>query len=197
MGVSGRGGDCCTGPPARHHGLTFCSRARTRPTLLPHLPSGGLFQLPGLIIMSLVGVGVAEFLKAPAPWLRGATAGLGAAGVALIAASAAALTRGCCKDRTTLLLAALSAIVTFYYVAIWVFPALILFGGLVTLVANRKKDMSITATDQHLERFGLPRWAAAATAASWLAILIATLVAARFLPAPPFQWWATFYRPGP
>ena len=44
--------------------------------------TGLLFQLPGLIIMTLVGVGAASFLKNPAPWLRGATAGLGAAGVA-------------------------------------------------------------------------------------------------------------------
>ena len=39
----------------------------------PH--AGALFQWPGLLIAALAGAGVANFLKDPAPWLRGIIAG--------------------------------------------------------------------------------------------------------------------------
>lgn len=163
--------------------------------------TGLLFQLPGLIMMSLVGVGVADFLKAPAPWLKGGIAGLGAAGVALVAQSAVALTAGVCKgDRVLVTLAAITATVTFYVVKIWLFPALIALGGVATLVHLRKKDMRPTdADDAHVEHFGLNKWAGLGVCAVWLAVLVGTLVATRLVPrgaCPPLDWWRTFYLSG-
>jgi chromate transporter len=161
--------------------------------------SGFLFQFPGLLLMSLVGVGVAEFLKAPSPALRGAVAGLGAAGVALVAQSAVALTRGVCKDNVGLLLAATTATITFYVVRIWLFPLLIALGGIVTLIQLRKCDMASTAADVHVERFGLKRWAGLGVVGVWLAVLVGTIVAGRLVPAGtclPLDWWRTFYLSG-
>ena len=37
--------------------------------------AGILFQWPGFLIAALAGAGVANFLKDPAPWLRGIIAG--------------------------------------------------------------------------------------------------------------------------
>ena len=173
--------------------------------------TGLLFQLPGLIIMTLVGVGAASFLKNPAPWLRGATAGLGAAGVALVAASAFALTRGACKGEKLLLaISAFSAVVTFYTVKIWLFPVLILAGGLVTLAVNsyHKKDMTAKTTEggndeAHVERFGLSRPAGALVAILWVAVLIGSLVAASKVPDFPaarsslgLDLWTAMFRAG-
>ena len=171
--------------------------------------TGLLFQLPGLVIMTLVGVGSASFLKTPAPWLRGATAGLGAAGVALVAASAFALTRGACRgDGLLLSLSAASAVVTFYTVKIWLFPVLILAGGLVTLAVNayRRKDMAAKTSgddEAHVERFGLPRAAGALVVVLWAAVLVATLVAASKVPDFPMSksslgldLWSAMFRAG-
>ena len=166
------------------------------------LMTGLLFQLPGLVIMSLVGVGVASFLKEPAPWLRGAIAGLGAAGVALIAQSAVALTAGVCKgDRVLLLLSAVTATITFYVVKIWLFPVLIALGGVATLIYYRKKDMAPSDPDDdaHVEFFGLGRWAGLAVAGLWAAVLIGTVVAARLVERGtclPLDWWRAFYLSG-
>ena len=168
-------------------------------------PLGGLlsgllcFQLPGAVLMSLVGLGVARWLADPSPWLRGLTAGLGAAGVALIAVSGVALSASCCKDRWTSAATTLTALATFYVSAIWLMPVLILAGGVLTLVAYRKKDLSVASEDKHVESFGLPRWAGAGVVGLWLALLAAGLLARRFVPAPApigLQWWNAWYTAG-
>lgn len=173
--------------------------------------TGLLFQLPGLVIMTLVGVGAASFLKTPAPWLRGATSGLGAAGVALVAASAFALTRGACKGEKLLLaISSVSAIITFYTVKIWLFPVLILLGGLVTLAVNSylKKDLTAKTTEAgndeaHVERFGLPRLAGSLVVLVWVAVLVGSLVAGSKVPDYPsknsslgLDLWTAMFRAG-
>ena len=60
-------------------------------------------------------------------------------GVALVAGAAVSLTYSTCKDRTTMVINAVAALVSFYYPQTWIFPALILAGGLVTLYTQRKK----------------------------------------------------------
>lgn len=197
---------CVPGPSSTQlaYGIGIIKRG-----VLGGMLTGFLFQLPGLVIMTLVGVGAASFLKDPAPWLRGATAGLGAAGVALVAASAFALTRGACKgDRLLLAISSATAIITFYTVKIWLFPVLIVLGGLVTLAVNtyHKKDMTAVTSgndESHVERFGLPRFAGALVVLSWAAVLVATVVAARYVPDYPLpksslglDLWAAFFRAG-
>lgn len=57
-------------------------------------------------------------------------------GVALVASAAKALTYSTCKSKVTMVINATAAIVSFYYPATWIFPALILAGGLTTLVTR-------------------------------------------------------------
>ncbi len=38
-------------------------------------PAGVMFQWPGFLIAALVGAGAANFLKNPAPWVKGIVAG--------------------------------------------------------------------------------------------------------------------------
>lgn len=58
--------------------------------------------------------------------------------MALVASAAKGLTYGTCKDRTTMIINTVAAIISYYYPATWIFPTLILAGGLVTLVTLRK-----------------------------------------------------------
>ena len=60
-------------------------------------------------------------------------------GIALVASAAVSLTYGTCKDRVTMIINAVAALFSFYYPQTWIFPALILAGGLVTLYTQRKK----------------------------------------------------------
>ena len=169
-------------------------------------PLGGLlsgflcFQLPMAVVMSLVGLGVARWLADPAPWLHGLTAGLGAAGVALIAVSGVALCAGCCKDRWTAAATTLTALATFYFSAIWLMPVLILAGGLLTLAAyHRRTDLGVASEDKHVESYGLPRWAGAGVIGLWVAVLAACLLAKHFVAAPAplaLQWWNAWYTAG-
>ena len=68
----------------------------------------------------------------------GCLAGLAAVGVALVASAAKGLTYGTCKDRTTMIINAVAAVISYYYPVTWIFPTLILAGGLVTLFTLRK-----------------------------------------------------------
>lgn len=54
-----------------------CTAARKKQNANNSLykPAGVLFQLPGLLLASLAGIGAANFLKHPAPWLHGLTSG--------------------------------------------------------------------------------------------------------------------------
>lgn len=55
-----------------------------------------------------------------------------------MASAAKGLTYGTCKNRTTMIINALAAIISYYYPATWIFPALILAGGLITLITLRR-----------------------------------------------------------
>lgn len=88
-----------------------------------------LFQYPGLMMMSLAGAGAAEILVDPADWLRGISAGLSAAGVALVVSAAVGLANGQCRDKVTSALCLMSAVVAYYYQSNWIFPLLIVVGG--------------------------------------------------------------------
>ena len=80
-----------------------------------------------------------------------ACAGLSAVGVALVASAAVSLTYGTCKDRVTMTINAVAALISFYYPKTWIFPTLILAGGLVTLYTQRKKVLSRTEQTHNAE----------------------------------------------
>ena len=69
-------------------------------------------------------------------------------GVALVASAAVGLTGGTCKDRTTRCINAVAAVVSYYFPATYIFPVLILAGGLVTLVTRRKQARAPHAIQQ-------------------------------------------------
>ncbi|CAI5513249.1 unnamed protein product, partial [Closterium sp. Naga37s-1] len=85
-----------------------------------------LFQLPGALIMSVAGFGVAKFLVDPPAWLSAISAGATAVAVALIADAAVMLGSKMCRNRVTRMLCVTSAAITFYYTTQWIFPTVIL-----------------------------------------------------------------------
>lgn len=162
------------------------------------LLSGILFQYPGFLIASLCGAGVANFLRNPKPWLRGLLAGLSSMGVALVASAAKSLTFSTCKDRVTMVVNAVAAVVSFYYPVTWIFPALILAGGLTTLVAQWKVVSRVADADR-VERLGVNRWLGVVLIFLWAAVL-ATVITLRhqngYVGWESLYWFEAFYRTG-
>ncbi|CAL8468154.1 g7693 [Coccomyxa elongata] len=160
--------------------------------------TGVLFQYPGFLIAALVGAGAANFLKHPAPWLEGIVAGLAAMGVALVASAAKGLTYGTCKDRTTMIINAVAAVISYYYPVTWIFPTLILAGGLVTLFTLRKVVSKASEADR-IEKLGVSRTVGAVLVAAWLIVLVCTIVFRRrtdYESRKELHWWEAFYRTG-
>ncbi len=154
--------------------------------------SGALFQYPGAIIMTAVGVGAAKVLGDPAPWLQGLTSGVSAVGVALVASAAKGLLMKLCNTQAsarrlafgrqeasasvrqgwgvgrtawrcgaglcmlTLLavcgaplhaqllavIGTLAAGAAIYWQPPWLFPLVIVVGGLITIWTHRNEDMT-------------------------------------------------------
>ena len=81
----------------------------TQRGVLGGLLSGGLFQYPGLILMTLAA-GAAEALTDPSKFLKGLVSGLSVAGVALVVDAAVNLSNGQCnKNNMTRILGLTSA----------------------------------------------------------------------------------------
>lgn len=81
--------------------------------------------------------------------------GLASVGVALIASAAKSLTCSTCKDKITMTINAVATVISFYLPVTWVFPALILAGGLTTLIVrwNVVSCLFATAYNPHCLRF--------------------------------------------
>jgi len=131
-------GQCLPGPTSTQ--MSFAMGITQRGTL-GGLLSGFLFQYPGLVLMTLGGAGAAEVLVTPSSALKGFTAGLSAAGVALVVSAADGLARSQGgKTLTTKILCGISATVAYYYASAWLFPSLIAFGGVITYVESVLKS---------------------------------------------------------
>jgi chromate transport protein ChrA len=70
-------------------------------------------------------------------------AGLAATAVALVASAAKGLCTKICVDRMTACLCLLSATIACYYQSAWLFPALIVGGGLATMAHKRKEAITV------------------------------------------------------
>ena len=163
------------------------------------LMSGMLFQYPGLLMMSLAGAGAAEILVNPDDWLRGLSAGLSAAGVALVVSAAVDLARGQCKDQVTSALCLLSAVVAYYYQSNWIFPVLIVVGGLTTLYTKRKDDVALPDRKETIHHLGLSKVSGGILIATWLAIWIAVASVVNttdYAGNQELHWFEAFYRTG-
>ncbi|CAI5458702.1 unnamed protein product [Closterium sp. Yama58-4] len=138
------------------------------------LLSGALFQFPGALIMAIAGFGVAKFLIDPAPWLSALSAGLAAVAVALVAEAAVILGKKMCRNKVTRVLCVASAVITFYYATQWIFPTVILLGGVVTYFTERNKPIPPQRSD--IQRLGVSPLVGAMLLFAWIAILVGSIV---------------------
>ncbi|MEW5300819.1 MAG: hypothetical protein WDW36_003723 [Sanguina aurantia] len=161
--------------------------------------SGIMFQYPGAIIMTAAGAGAAAWLVDPPGWLSGIVAGVSATGVAMIATAAKGLLTKACADNVNAVIGTLSAAAAIYWIQPWLYPLVIVVGGLITLVTNRNKDMTPKGGGEGLVSYGVSMLGGGCLIALWLAVLIPVLILARTVytdQANPLNWFEAFYRIG-
>ena len=189
-------GQCMPGPTSTQMGFAL---GVLKKGLSGGLVSGALFQGPGLLILSILGWAAAKVLERDIEWLNSVVAGLAAAGIALVASAAFALTRNICKTRLLQILATIAAVVAFYYPRPWTFPALIVLGGLVTMVLNKNDTIKLEDMAAGVDSLGFGKFGGGVLIVMWVAVLIGTLVAAGkidYSNNEELHWFAAFYRTG-
>jgi chromate transporter len=165
------------------------------------LLSGGLFQYPGLILMTLAGAGAAEALTNPSSFLKGLVSGLSVAGVALVVDAAVNLSNGQCnKNNMTRLLGLTSACFAYYYKTAWLFPLLIVFGGLVSYFFGPNKDIAEkNERDDEVASYGATKIVGGFLILSWAVVLVLMVTVASQTEYDSNQyshWFAAFFRTG-
>ena len=139
------------------------------------LLSGMLFQYPGLLMMSIIG-----FLAEKIDWennlFKGFASGLGSVGVALVVGAAIGLSAKTAPDRETKLLNLIAAVVSYMYTSAWIFPALILFGGIVTYIRDLKKPVNEAPGDEGIQSYGMSKVGGACLILLWAVILVVCIV---------------------
>lgn len=158
-----------------------------------------LFQAPGLIILSILGWAAARVLDTPPAWLNGVVAGLAAAGIALVASAARELVAKICKGRTLQVICTAAAVVAYYWPKPYVFPSLIILGGIATILLKRKEIVKIEDVKAGVESLGFNKLGGLLLIGGWAAILVTVVVlAARidYQDAEGLHWFASFYRKG-
>mmetsp|Transcript_6663 Transcript_6663/g.10537 ORF Transcript_6663/g.10537 Transcript_6663/m.10537 type:complete len:361 (+) Transcript_6663:327-1409(+) len=165
------------------------------------LLSGMLFQYPGLLMMTIIGWVAADF-----DWkndrLQGFAAGLSAVGVALVAGAALALTTKTCPDKPRKCLCILACCVAMVYSTAWVFPALILLGGIVTYAKDQMDGAPVAEApgNEGIDSLGVSKTGGAMLIGTWIGILILTVIMVNTLPyegaAKGIFWFESFFRTG-
>ena len=206
-------GQCMPGPTSTQ--MSFAMGITQRGALGGVL-SGGLFQYPGLILMTLGGAGAAEVLVNPGRIFSAFTAGVSVAGAVLVVSAGDSLARSQAKTPTTKALCALSAVVSYYYATAWLFPTLIAFGGCVTVFeahqrekrakkldantdVNANASASADADADEVAHLGVKPITGACLIISWLATLIALIVVESntdYATNKELHWFSTFWRVG-
>lgn len=191
-------GQCMPGPTSTQMGFAL---GVLKKGLLGGLVSGVLFQGPGFLILSILGWAAARVLHQNIGWLNGLVAGLAAAGIALVASAAIALTKNICKTRLLQVIATAAGVIAYYYPKPWTFPSVIVAGGLITLVAMWKHDVKISNVDGDVgvDRLGFNKVGGAVLIAVWIAVLVSTIVIAGrtdYYQNEELHWFAAFYRTG-
>mmetsp|Transcript_30756 Transcript_30756/g.73889 ORF Transcript_30756/g.73889 Transcript_30756/m.73889 type:complete len:571 (+) Transcript_30756:69-1781(+) len=165
------------------------------------LLSGMLFQYPGLVVMSAIGFGAQK-----ADWdkdiLKGFGSGLAAVGVALVAGAAYALSKKTCPDLLTGFLNLLAAVVAYLYSTAWIFPVLIVFGGLCTYARDVYEKRPVKAADgnEGIESLGVNKVVGGFLLFVWLAVLVVVIVLRQETDYhgsnKALHWFEAFYRTG-
>lgn len=124
-------------------------------------------------------------------------AGLAAVGVALVASAAKSLTHKTCTTKLTIAINATAAVVVYYYSPTWIFPVLLILGGLVTLLTCRDDASSQEVED--IESLGVGRSLGTALIVTWLGSLAASIAAREstsYENHKELHWFESFYRIG-
>jgi chromate transport protein ChrA len=105
--------------------------------------TGGLFNYPGALVMTLLGIGFGDFIvKAPDGGLaKCVIAGLSAVGVALVAAAAVGLCKNACNSKITTFLCTLAAAATVFSTSVYLLPVMLIIGGLTTWIVQWKTEI--------------------------------------------------------
>jgi len=164
------------------------------------LLSGMLFQYPGLLMMAGLGLlAAARALDDPVPVVDGFADGLAAGGVALIWGAVKNLTEKMCTEWEGKALCVITAVIAFYYQTAWLFPTLIVCGGLFTIVTRWRQSVDVHNADAHIDRFGLGMIGGGVLIALWVVVLVLAIVLSSEISyddSPPLHWFATFYETG-
>lgn len=194
-------GQCLPGPTSTQMAFAI---GVSQKGVLGGLASGFLFLYPGLLLMSAVGLGAANFLKNPSPAERAVVAGLAVTGVALVASAAKDLMTKVCATKVLALICAGSAAIAYYHNTAWLFPTLLLGGAAVTIAIAYWSPAAAPGSahvqeEQTVEKFGLGRVGGALLIAVWAAILFGAMALRRvysYSEAAPLHWFELFYRTG-
>jgi len=120
-------------------------------------------------------------------------------GVALVASAAKSLTHSTCKNKITLAINATTAAIVCYYNPTWVFPLLLISGGLVTLLSSRDHDTPARHSEDCTDSFGIGTGLGSALVLIWILLLAASVFILEGTPYALYQvfhWWGTFFKIG-
>ena len=120
-------------------------------------------------------------------------------GVALVASAAKSLTHRTCKNKITLAINATAAAIVCYYNPTWVFPLLLIGGGLVTFLSSRNRDTPARPSEDHTDSFGIGTGLGSALVLIWILMLAASVFILEGTPYAVhkvFHWWGTFFKIG-
>ena len=115
----------------------------------------------------------------------------------MVASAAKSLTHKTCTTKITMAINATAAVVVYYYSPTWIFPVLLVLGGLVTLVACQNDTSSQDVED--IESLGVGRSFGTVLIVTWLVVLVASIAAREgtsYHTHKELHWWESFYRIG-
>lgn len=211
---------CMPGPSSTQMSFAI---GTTKKGILGGLLSGVLFQYPGAIVMTCLGLTVHEWASTEMinsqEWLAGMVGGLNASGVALVASAAVGLWNKTCAHDDMKVLAGFSAITSLYYSAeliappdrdgrnwMWIFPALIVTGGAFSYLwrgplpapEGCEADGTSSAASG-VQNFGVRRSVGAALLAAVALVFVASFVLISTLDYEDTEqlfWFSAFWRTG-
>lgn len=143
----------CQGLPGPSSTQMAFAIGASRGGLLGGILSFPVFSLPGLIIMTIAGLSV-DLLPTDAKWLQETEAALAAAAVGLVAIAAYRLGSKLITSQTSLALMLFTASATLLIPKPWIFPILLVFGGLTTWIRAKLKKRfveRVAGDEQELE----------------------------------------------
>ena len=169
-------------------------------------PLGGMlaffcFVFPAATVMTLAGLGAVHFfVGAERPiWLE---LGVLPATVALVAVAAWRLGRAVINSRTTMALMLMGAVAAILWSRPWVFPAVLVLGGLTTLWTLRKEPPRAQDTtpdfgsDPNLSNLGIPWPVGALLLLGFFGMLAGLILARLLLDWAPLELFESYYRMG-